>query len=166
MPAADAAPPAMKHLRQQAIAELVDRERITNQEELRRLLRTRGFDVAQATLSRDIKELGLVKRAADGAYQRAESVAGTDQSQAEVALARALAEYLHAVDRGRHIVVLRTGPGHAHSLGIALDRAHLSEVVGTVAGDDTIFAVTRSEREAARLARRLERLVRERSSYA
>ena len=154
----------MKHLRQEVIAELIDQERITSQEDLRRLLHARGFDVAQATLSRDIKELGLVKRAADGAYQRADTAGTGDRSQAELGLTRALGEYLRAIDRGRHIVVLRTGPGHAHSLGVALDRAHVAEIVGTVAGDDTILAVTRSEREAARLARRLERLVRERSS--
>src|SRR5438105_14698703 len=98
----------MKARRQAAIVELVDREPLHSQEGLRRRPHLRGFDATQATISRDIKELGLVKRAGDGAYQRA----GADAANPETALAaleRAAEEYLRRVDRVQHLVVIRTG---------------------------------------------------------
>lgn len=145
----------MKSRRQTAILEIIDREALHSQEQLRRRLRQRGFGATQATISRDIAELGLVKRAGDGAYQRA----GADTSNPETALAaleRATAEFLQRVDRVQQLVVIRTGIGQAQPLAIAFDRAQLPEAVGTIAGDDTILVIARDARRAASLAKRLE----------
>ncbi len=145
----------MKSRRQAAILEIVDREAVANQEQLRRRLRARGFDATQATISRDIKDLGLVKRASDGAYQRAEHVPASPATAAQ-GLQRAVAEYLRRLDRVQQIIVIRTGVGQAQPLALALDRAQLPEVVGTLGGDDTIFVIARDERQGAALVKRLE----------
>ena len=144
----------MKTRRQAALLELVDRDALHSQEQLRRRLQQRGFEATQATISRDIKELGLVKRAGDGAYQRP----GIDAPNAEtalVALERATAEFLRRVDRVQQLVVIRTGVGQAQPLALALDRAQLPETVGTIAGDDTILVIARGARAAAALLKRL-----------
>ena len=145
----------MKARRQTAILELVDREPLHSQEQLRRRLRPRGFDATQATISRDIKELGLVKRAGDGAYQRPGSDT-TDPETALTALERAAADFLRRVERVQQLVVIRTGIGQAQPLAIAIDRAQLSEAVGSIAGDDTILVIARDGRRAAELVKRLE----------
>ena len=123
----------MKTRRQTVILELVDREAVHNQEELRRRLRQRGFDATQATISRDIAELGLVKQAGDGAYQRV-AVDATNPATARTALERAAAEYLTGVERVQQLVVLKTGIGQAQPLAIAIDNTRLPEAVGTIAG--------------------------------
>jgi len=145
----------MKSRRQAVLLELVDREPLHSQEAVRRRLQQRGFEATQATISRDIKDLGLVKRAGDGAYQRP----GVDAPNTETALAaleRATADYLRRVERVQQIVVIRTGTGQAQPLAIALDRAQLPETVGTIAGDDTILVIGRGTRGAATLAKRLK----------
>jgi len=146
----------MKAYRQAAILELVDHDAIHTQEALRRKLRGRGFDVTQATLSRDIKELGLAKRAGDGAYQRAGTGPADRPGQGETALRRAAAEYLRRVDQVQQFLVLRTDPAQAQPLAVAIDRALPAEVVGTIAGDDTILVIARDSRRAQAFARRLE----------
>ncbi len=145
----------MKAYRQSLILDLVDREAITSQEQLRRRLHARGLDVTQATLSRDIKELGLVKRAADGAYRRPGPELAS-RPLAEAQLRHVVGEYLRKVARVQQLLVLKTDPGQANPLAIAIDRALLPEVVGTIAGDDTILVVTPDGRRARALARRLE----------
>ena len=145
----------MKARRQAVILELVDRETLHSQDQLRRRLHQRGLDATQATISRDIKELGLVKRAGDGAYQRP-GVDTTNPQTARTALERAAAEFLRRAERVRQLVVIRTGVGQAQPLAIAIDRAQLSEAVGTIAGDDTILVVARDARRAAALVKRLE----------
>ena len=137
----------MKSRRLTAIRQIVEHEPVHSQEELRKRLHTLGFDVTQATLSRDIKELGLMKRAADGAYQ----VAGASvmaPASAAVALSRALGEFLLSVEAAQQLVVAKTGPGQAQLLAIAIDRAALPEVLGTIAGDDTILVICRDPRGA------------------
>jgi transcriptional regulator of arginine metabolism len=145
----------MKTRRQALILELIDRDPLHSQEQLRRRLRQRGFDATQATISRDIADLGLVKRAGDGAYQRP----GADTSNPEAALTaleRSAAEFVSRVERVEQLVVVRTGRGQAQALAEALDRARLPEAVGTIAGDDTILIIARGARRAAALAKRLE----------
>ena len=145
----------MKTRRQAVLLELIDQEAVRSQEVLRRRLRQRGFEATQATISRDIKDLGLVKRAGDGAYQRP----GADLVNPEAALAaleRAAAEFLRNVERVQQLVVVRTGRGQAQALAEALDRAALPEVVGTIAGDDTILMIARGARGAGALVKRLK----------
>jgi len=151
----DRSQPPMKTRRQAIILDLVDREALHSQERLRRRLRQRGFEATQATISRDIKELGLVKRAGDGAYQRP----GTDTTSPETALSaleRAAGAFLRRVDHVGQLVVIRTGVGQAQPLAFAIDRAQLPEAIGTIGGDDTILLIARDARRAAAVARRLE----------
>jgi len=145
----------MKARRQSVVLELVDREALRSQEALRRRLRQRGFEATQATISRDIKDLGLVKRAGDGAYQRP-GVETQNPETAFAALERAAVEFLRRVERVQQLIVIRTGTGQAQPLALALDRAQLHEVVGTIAGDDTILVVARGGRGAAALVKRLK----------
>src|SRR5712691_3982379 len=130
----------MKARRQGLIVELIDREPLHTQEQLRRRLHQRGFQATQATISRDIKDLGLVKRAGDGAYQRP-GVDTTNPATARTALERAAAEFLRRAERVQQLVVIRTGAGQAQPLALAIDRAQLGEAVGSIAGDDTILVI-------------------------
>ena len=145
----------MKHYRQSAILDLVAREAICSQDELRHRLRARGFHATQATISRDIKELRLVKRAADGAYDKPGAPSGTDGGT-QATVRRAVSEYLRRLDQVQQLLVLRTDPGQAQPLALAIDRAALPEVVGTVAGDDTILVITRHARAGREVTRLLE----------
>ena len=146
----------MKTYRQSAILDLVSRQVVRSQNTLRRQLAARGITATQATISRDIKELGLVKRAADGAYQKAQietpsSVVTGDRVR------RAVVACLCRADRVQQLLVLKTDPGQAQPLAFALDQAAWPEVVGTVAGDDTILVVMRTAQSARILERRLGR---------
>lgn len=149
----------MKSRRQDLILELIDREAIASQETLRRRLKAHGFEATQATISRDIRDLGLVKRAIDGAYQRPGANGGTPARSAINALEHTASEFLRTVARVKQLVVVRTGPGQAQPLAVAMDRASLPEAVGTIAGDDTILVIAKDDRRAAALAKRLERYV-------
>jgi transcriptional regulator of arginine metabolism len=144
----------MKAFRQGLILELVGREAITSQEQLRKRLRGRGVSVTQATLSRDIAELALAKHAADGAY-RVPGENGSGPVEPAGAMRSAVAEYVRGLDRVRELVVIRTAPGQAGILGIAIDRAALPEVAGTVAGDDTLLVIVRDVRRAKAFVRTL-----------
>jgi len=151
----------MKTRRQSAILDAISHQPVRSQEQLRRQLQGAGFDVTQATLSRDIRDLGLVKGGADGAYQAPSRVAPNGQV-AKSLLQRALTDYLTRVDRVQQLVLLRTGPGQAQILAVALDGARLPEVVGTLAGDDTILVIAPDVRRARALVKRLEQLAGER----
>jgi transcriptional regulator of arginine metabolism len=153
----------MKTRRLTAIRQIVDREPVHSQEELRQRLQTMGFDVTQATLSRDIKELGLMKRAADGAYQASglSLNAPSSPAAAAVALSRSLGEFLLAIDVAQQLIVIKTGPGQAQLLAIAIDRAQLNDVLGTIAGDDTILVICRDPRCAQSTRATLEHLASE-----
>lgn len=151
----------MKARRLTAIRQVIDREPVHSQEELRQRLARMGFVVTQATLSRDIKELGLVKRAADGAYQGTSGSEIGSVASAAVALSRALGEFMLSVDAAQNLVVVKTGPGQAQILAIAIDRAQLNDVVGTIAGDDTILVVCRDQRCAQTTRNTIEHLASE-----
>jgi transcriptional regulator of arginine metabolism len=148
----------MKALRQATILEIVEQEAITSQEQLRERLRARGIEATQATISRDIRALRLVKRAADGAYRRG---AGEDFEDTDppAAVGRAVGDYLRRHERVEQLIVLRTDAGQAQPLAVAIDRARLPEIVGTIAGDDTILVICRSADEAVALSRRLDEMM-------
>jgi transcriptional regulator of arginine metabolism len=147
----------MKAQRLSAILDVVEHEAVRNQEQLRQRLAARGFVVTQATLSRDIKELGLLKRSSDGAYQPA-ALDATPQTTALGTLGKALAEYLVNIEPVQQLIVLRTGAGQAQLLGIAIDRSRLPEVVGTLAGDDTILVIARDPKNALAVVKRFKDL--------
>ena len=153
---ATAASPVQRRAR---LAALIAANRVWSQQELATLLRRReGIAVTQATLSRDLTELGVVK--GPNGYMlpgAAPAPAGGDR---EAALAAALRHHMVSAARGGTTVVLRTPSGHANSLAVEIDRAGLPGVLGTIAGDDTIFIAARDLDAAAALARSLERLAR------
>jgi transcriptional regulator of arginine metabolism len=133
----------MKSWRQSQILELVDREAIPSQDVLRRKLHDRGIEATQATISRDLRDLGLVKRAGDGAYTRP----GTQRSPGALVeqLHKAVASLVRGIERVDHLIVVRTDPGQAQGLAVLMDRTQLSEVAGTIAGDDTILLICRGD---------------------
>jgi transcriptional regulator of arginine metabolism len=149
----------MKARRQSVILELVEREAITSQEQLRSRLQARGIEATQATLSRDIRDLGLIKRAADGAYRKPGFVDADNGVDYELGFRRAVEEYLRRHDTVDQLLVMKTDPGQAQPLAIAIDRARVPEIVGTIAGDDTILVICRSGNDAAALSRRLTELM-------
>jgi transcriptional regulator of arginine metabolism len=147
----------MKTRRQAAILDVIHREPVRSQEQLRRRIRAAGFDVTQATLSRDIRELGLVKGGAERAYTAPAEVSPNGHG-AKALLQRALTDFVTRINRVQQMVLFRTGPGQAQILGAALDGAALPEIVGTLAGDDTLLAIAPDARRARALLKRLEDL--------
>jgi transcriptional regulator of arginine metabolism len=146
----------MKQWRQSQILDVIDHEAIVSQEILRQRLKGRGIDATQATISRDLKEIGLVKRAGDGAYVRP----GADRPQvAGDQLRRAVSSLLRGFERVDPLLVLRTDRGQAQGLAEWIDRAQLAEVAGTIAGDDTILLVCRGAGAAAAVEERLNAMV-------
>ena len=145
--------------RQQAIARLITRRAVTSQPQLLELLRTEGLEATQATISRDLVDLGAVKvRTAGG-----DSVyAIPEYEPARVApddhLRRVMGEWVAEVNASGPLVVIRTPPGCAHVVASALDRSNLGGVLGTVAGDDTVLCVADRANGGAALARRLRDL--------
>ncbi|MGH2378360.1 MAG: arginine repressor [Candidatus Limnocylindria bacterium] len=147
---------ARKHHRQQALLRLVGDRGLGTQAELVRALRAAGFPSTQATVSRDIVELGLVKLAQGGAHVYAApaiaSGGGADR------LRRFCEDYPVEAAVAGPLVILRSLPGTANAMAAALDAARFGEVVGTVAGDDTVFAAVARERDTRTLVARLGEL--------
>lgn len=146
---------AGKPRRHHRIAELLRRERIASQDALRERLGRDGIAVTQATLSRDLHELGVVKGPAG--YVLPQGAVPPGQGAAAGSLGAALGASVSRVDHAGTLVVLHTGPGRAPLVALEIDRAPPSGVVGTVAGDDTVFIAVRSGGDAARLARDLRK---------
>jgi transcriptional regulator of arginine metabolism len=131
-----------KAQRQHRIARLLAEGAVTSQTQLVELLAESGISATQATVSRDLEELGAIKvRAPGGASMYAIPELPTDQLAPQDHLRRVLGEWLVELDRSGDLVVLRTPPGSAHVVASALDRAGLPKLVGTVAGDDTLLAI-------------------------
>jgi transcriptional regulator of arginine metabolism len=147
-----------KAQRQHRIARILAEGAVTSQTMLVELLAGAGISATQATVSRDLEELGAIKvRAPGGTTMYAIPELPTDQRAPEDHLRRVLGEWLVEADRSGDLVVLRTPPGSAHVVAAALDRAGLSGLVGTVAGDDTLLAIA-EEGTGADLARSLTSL--------
>jgi len=149
--------------RQARIVELLSSNAVRSQTELAALLAEEGIEATQATLSRDLEELGAVKlRAADGGVgvyvvpEDGNPVRGVSGGTDRVS--RLLSELLVSTDASGNLAVLRTPPGAAQYLASALDRASLAEVVGTIAGDDTILVIAREPTTGAQLAAKIEEL--------
>jgi transcriptional regulator of arginine metabolism len=149
--------------RQARIVALLSSSEVRSQSELAALLGGEGIEVTQATLSRDLEELGAVKlRGADGGTgvyivpEDGSPVRGV--SGGTERMSRLLGDLLVSTDASGNLAVLRTPPGAAHYLASAIDRAALPQVVGTIAGDDTIFVVAREPMSGAELAGMFENI--------
>ena len=146
-----------KRARQAVILELVEARAVESQEELRRLLRQRGLDVTQATLSRDLRELRLAKIPAPDGGVRYGVADGAEDDETRPSLEVILPPLFRALDGVSELVVVRTRPGGAQSVASVLDDEGWSEVIGTIAGDDTILLICRSVAARDRVMRRLRR---------
>jgi transcriptional regulator of arginine metabolism len=144
-----------KSYRQGQILKLIRTRRIHTQEELAQELKRLGIAATQVTLSRDIRELGLAKTP-EGYRQISAGAVGPD-------LATLATEFIQDVRAAQNLVVVRTSPGHANSVAVALDREEWPEVAGTVAGDDTILVVAAEAKIAQSVRRKLLRLLEGRS---
>ena len=149
----------MKQLRQRAIRDLVEQRPIRTQQELAAALRERGFRTTQATTSRDVAELGLIKAGRSGtqAYAIPPRLREADTS-GEDRIRTLLRDMPVEVREAGTMLVLRTLPGSAHPLAAALDRARWPEIVGSIAGDDTVFVAFADRGALGRVKRRLEGL--------
>lgn len=144
-----------KLYRRTQILDLLKREPVGTQAELCDKLARRGIQITQATVSRDIEELGLIKT------REGYRLPGFPDSSKlpQPALPVVLKEFLWEVRKASNLVVIKTHPGNAHSVAAALDAEQWPEVVGTVAGDDTIFIATGGPQEASRIRRKILELV-------
>jgi transcriptional regulator of arginine metabolism len=141
-----------KAARQKTIMELLHKGPIESQEELQGFLAKRGFEVGQATLSRDIRELGLVKT-----YDGYMPGSGTGSSEPVLpSVGRLVREFVVEVRLAQNLLVLKTSVGSAQPVAAAMDAEDWPEVVGTLGGDDTILVISQDNRSAQQLARRIE----------
>src|SRR5580765_6880247 len=140
--------------RQNAILDVIAKHAVATQAELKDRLKNRGIEADQATLSRDIRELGVVKASDDGAHYRyapVEAVGPPVHLKASAILAR----LVRKIETSGNLLVVKTDPGEASPVGLALDRMAWPEVVGTVAGDDTLLVVAREGTPARKLAKKI-----------
>ena len=148
----------MRHARQNKILELISTQRVETQEELAQLLQQAGFAVTQATVSRDIKELQLVKSARGGGrscYSLPERAASSENERYETILR----ETVQSVRFAENIVVVKTLVGCANAAAEAIDSFRPPEVVGSIAGDNTIFLVIDTKDHVAGFVRSLNRIL-------
>ncbi|MCC6676797.1 MAG: arginine repressor [Phycisphaerales bacterium] len=149
-----------KPARHHRIRELISGGRIDSQDRLQSALRHDGIEVTQATLSRDLRELGVLKGSqgyvmAPAAELGPARPAGTVERAGHGGLRRALDAFAVSIRHGGTLVIIRTGPGQAAPMALELDRSGLDGVLGTVAGDDTVFIAMGTIAEAGKLAREL-----------
>jgi transcriptional regulator of arginine metabolism len=142
----------LKEKRQQAIADLIGARALSSQEELADQLGALGFGATQATISRDLDQLGAIKVRRDG--QLAYALPGTARGSA-TRLATVFRDWVRSVEPAGNLVVIKTPPGSAHLVGVVLDESDVAEIVGTISGDDTIFVACRGAAQAQALYLRL-----------
>src|SRR5687768_8201586 len=147
--------------RQKAIADLIRSEPLGSQEEVTARLGAIGFPVTQATVSRDLDQMGAVKVKRGGALSYALPDQIGDNDWAAARLRRILGEWVLSVEAAGNLLVLRTPPGSAHLVGLALDQARLEEVAGTICGDDTLFVALRDGMNPGIVAGRFHKMSQE-----
>ncbi len=147
----------MKNKRQELILELIENIDVETQDELAVLLRNRGISVTQATISRDIKDLRLIKTLSEkGVYKYIPAENGDIRNQS--ALIRIFADTVTGVEVAGNLVVIRTLTGTANAAAEALDSLHWTEICGSIAGDNTIFVALRDGVNASEIVRKLKRM--------
>jgi transcriptional regulator of arginine metabolism len=142
----------LKERRQRAIAVLIRSNALSSQEELADRLCSLGFAATQATISRDLEQIGAVKVRREG--QLSYALPDVPRNGAS-RLAMVFRDWVQSVQTAANLVVIKTPPGSAHLVGVALDNSDLFEIVGTICGDDTIFVACRSAAEAQALSSKL-----------
>lgn len=148
----------MKIARHTKILELIENYDIETQDELAQRLRAAGFEVTQATVSRDIREMKLTKIATEKGKQKYSAISGTDTEIAE-RLIRVFKEAVVRMDYAQNIIVIKTLEGMGMAVGVALDNMQNSEILGTIAGDDTVFCVVKTQHQAVSIIEKLYRII-------
>ncbi len=150
----------MKRKRQEKIILIIEKNDIETQEELTNLLSKYGFNVTQATVSRDIKELKLVKILSDnGRYKYSTNNEGLSSTVISGKFISIVKEGVINIDYAMNIVVIKCYPGMANAVCAAIDNSINQDIVGSIAGDDTIFITVRSEQKALDLVREFSEIV-------
>lgn len=144
--------------RLKAIADLIRAEPLASQEEVTARLRALGFPVTQATVSRDLDQMGAVKVKRGGTLTYAMPDQIGDSDWAAARLQRIVGDWVQSVESAGNLLVLKTPPGSAHLVGLALDQAKLPEIAGTICGDDTLFVAMRDGVDPADFAERFRSL--------
>jgi transcriptional regulator of arginine metabolism len=129
--------------RQSAIAQLLDEHEVSTQQQLQRLLAMRGFEVTQATVSRDLDRLGAMRVRRHGRLVYALPEDGSGEPADPLAAVVIALGLVRAMEASGNLLVVRTGPANAHPVGLAFDNAGLPEIIGSIAGDDTLALVAR-----------------------
>ena len=140
-------PVNMKNKRHEKILEVIEKKNIDTQEELAKILNEAGFVVTQATVSRDIKKLGLVKVKGKGSHQKYAPKAASTLVEYDKYV-RVLKDAITGMDDAENILVIKTVPGMAMAVAAALDSLRIPEIIGSIAGDDTIMCATKTNRHA------------------
>ena len=148
----------MKKRRQAKILELIQQNNVETQEELSAYLEREGYQVTQATVSRDIRELKLTKIATDNGRQKYAVIADADIGMLEK-YARVLREGYVSMDIAQNILVIKTVSGMASAVCAAIDAMKMNEVVGSIAGDDTLICIIRTNDDAVMTMKKLRKLV-------
>ncbi|MBI1748123.1 MAG: arginine repressor [Acidobacteria bacterium] len=145
-----------KKVRQARIAQLIARSQVFSQQGLAEGLVRFGIQVTQATLSRDLTELGVIK----GPHGYEVFSRTEPEPRANGDLKRVVREFVRSMDSADHLIVVQTDPGNAHTVAAHIDRAQWPEIVGTIAGDDTIFIALKRPRVANKILARLREVLR------
>lgn len=148
-----------RRIRQNKILDLISRLPVRTQQELAVLLREKGVDTTQSTLSKDIKELGLVKAPGQDGGLRYSAPAQNVAPHRHEVLQRELLDFLTGCDNAENLLVLKTAAGNASGVCAAIDAMRWPEVVGTIAGDDNIFIACKTPAHARGLRRRIEEIM-------
>ena len=142
----------LKERRQRALADIIRADALTSQDELVERLGARGFAATQATISRDLEQIGAVKVRRGGQLSYALPEEGRS---AAPRLSSVFRDWVRSVEPAGNLVVIKTPPGSAHLIGVALDQSDFPEIVGTICGDDTVFIACRTAGEADTLSETL-----------
>jgi transcriptional regulator of arginine metabolism len=151
-----------RRVREQAILELIDSEAVSNQDEIVERLRRRNIQATQATVSRDVKRLGLVKTPAGGGggYRySAPAVRPRSTQRGRRQLKMMCEQFVTKIEPGGALLVLKTLSGRANAVAVALDECRLDEIVGTIAGDDTILIIARDPRDRDKVKKLFDEMV-------
>lgn len=148
----------MKSQRQFKIKELIATHNVKTQEELVELLGQAGIQVTQATVSRDIKEMHLIK-VPDGSGDYKYALPVDQKYSAEQRLGRALTDHFLHIDRANNLVVMKCLPGTANAVGVLIDQLEWPELLGTICGDDTILLICRTDEQGAKVVEQIKAMI-------
>lgn len=148
----------MKVSRQAKILEIIEKNEIETQEELALKLKEEGFNVTQATISRDIREMKLTKIATENGRQKYSVIKGSDAELSE-RLIRVFRDAVVKLDYSQNMIVIKTLNGMGMAVAVAVDNIQSNDILGSIAGDDTVFCVARSHNQAVEFIQKLSRIV-------